>query len=120
MGSVRRSSSGGQHAIGDPAKSGGPFPDYREGDVRDVEDELAESLLKQGLASNTDKELTPIDKKTGQRKDVATRPNVPVDLDTPGGPLARQATQPHRPQDHAAQQHENEAPKRGGGSGRPS
>jgi hypothetical protein len=72
-----------------------PFPDFREGDVRDVEDELADSLVKRGLAANTDKELSDIDKKTGQRKGVEVTPRLtPPDTDAPGGGTSAQATQP--------------------------
>jgi hypothetical protein len=72
-----------------------PFPDFREGDVRDVEDELADSLVKRGLAANTDKDLSDIDKKTGQRKGVEVTPRLtPPDTDAPGGATSAEATQP--------------------------
>jgi hypothetical protein len=73
-----------------------PFPDFREGDVREVDDdELAETLVKRGLAAHTDEDLSVIDKKTGQRKGVDATPRVdPVDTDAPGGGTSMQATQP--------------------------
>jgi hypothetical protein len=72
-----------------------PLPDFREGDVRDVDDELADSLVKRGLAANTDKDLSEIDKKTGQRKGVEVVARAtPPDTDAPGGGTSAEATQP--------------------------
>src|SRR4051812_7877055 len=69
-----------------------PFPDYREGDVREVEAELADKLVKKSLAVETEDDLTPLDKKTGQRKgaeaSTATDTRLPVDTDAPTDPRA--------------------------------